>query len=445
MSANFDWAELETSLFDLARAAIANLSISEDDPLYVVAFHGVERQMDGLVSLPLLAANTRSRGAAPTAEGFWGARWNPADWVHDEIVLSTPDETEALRIEKALTTEATRSTQKHWQRTCDRYSHLMVRVTRHLRDIVRNLQPVTDDMVVYWFDEEGGVDLAARTIPKRLVEQHFTPQIAAAQLLARRAVEPGADQAKFLVTRFGMFEGITHEMAQQQLRELGEVAIPSLLGIVNDPKNGWTAAKVLGQIGIAAPDVVSMLRAQAGTSAWHAKALGMLGDLEWLSHQDPAVACSGLTIRLLALAYDQDGVTSPALDYRPLERWLDVLGDEALVLAEEALAPGSYIALKADDVDEALRGLISRHAVVRWHAASVSGHRGLGKKNGAKLLPALVRALDDTHPIVRRLAVLAIGRWRSSANQYRGAVSKLCNDTDEIVARSAKHVLGLFR
>jgi len=254
------------------------------------------------------------------------------------------------------------------------------------------------------------------------------------------ATDHTAARATFLVSRFGKFEDVTTEMAQRELLELGEPAIPALLAALADPKNGWTAAKVLGQIGVAAPEVIAALRPLA-SSLWHAMALGMLGDLDWLSEQEPAVACLGLTARLKAVCYE--GASPPGLSYAPLEAWLDRSGTQGLALVEKELEPGrSYIGIQAADVDEAVRGLASGYAVIRWHAAAVLRNRRLGKEAGRRALPALALALADPHPFVRRIAVLSIEAWKSAAKPFYKAVEKLVDDPDETARFVAARLLG---
>ena len=130
------------------------------------------------------------------------------------------------------------------------------------------------------------------------------------------------------------------------------------------------------------------------------------------------------------------------LDYRRLEAFLDDSGHKTRALVEAELAPGrSYLEIGRADVPEALRGLSSRHPVVRWHAASVLEHRGLGVAAGKEILPRLRRALADPHPIVRRLAVLSIAYWKNAATPYLPAIEALKEDPDEAVRDAVAHVL----
>ncbi len=434
-----DWASFEAALVDLVCRALGGLhGASKDDRFYVIALHSVVREADGPIWLPCVAANTVVHAAPDDENGFWGARWNPWDWAFPEIPLSVD---EALELQAALTREATRGDPQHWRETWDRYHQLLIRTARQIQAPIRARVPLTDDAVVFWFDKEGGPELARLTISEPLYNRLFQPQVDLERSWTQLAAKHPTAPAAFLVTRFGVYRGITSEMAQQALLRLGAVAIPSLLDVLEDQKVGQIAARVLGQLGYNTTHVVSALRTAVACSLWHAMALGMLGDHEWLRRQAPSIACRGLTARLKAIGYENGG-EPPPLDYRPLETWLDGVGSEAIQLAESALRPGqSYIRIVVNDVDEALRGLSSEHAVARWHAASVLGHRGLGGKVGARVLPALSKALEDAHPYVRRLAVLAMGRWKAAAKPYRANIRALVNDPDEVVCRVTKPVL----
>ena len=105
---------------------------------------------------------------------------------------------------------------------------------------------------------------------------------------------------------------------------------------------------------------------------------------------------------------------------------------------EKALA-SARCELTEADVDEALRGLESKHAVVREHAVRVLGDRRLGAKITARILPALATRLQDRSARVRRLAILSLSYWKKTAKPYAAEIRKLFKDPDADVAFIAKH------
>jgi HEAT repeat protein len=239
-----------------------------------------------------------------------------------------------------------------------------------------------------------------------------------------------------------MFEGITTEDAQAELLRMGEDAIPALIGALRDPKNGWTAAMVLSRIGIPSVEAVDALREMAAGGHWYSTALGSLGDHKWLATQPPDVAVHGLVAPFLAIA--SEGGAAPEFDYHPLEAFLTIQGDVASKLVESALKPGqSYRKLTASDVPEAVRGLTSKHAVIRWHACASLGNRSLGARCEKSILPALAVCLEDEHHLVRRLCALAIGRWKTAAQPYVQKLQvMLTEDDNEVVRNIVKHALS---
>lgn len=421
----FDWKAFEGELLEELRAALRRFAKQHrNEHFYAVAIFGVYRELDGLLSLPALGASTVEEGPEPEAPtSFWSARFNPADWPH-ELEL---DRKTGLRLEKLLTAEATRGTVTHWRSVERKYFAVLTRIVAALRSDAAEILTCTEDFVCFWHDEEGGHELARKTINRTLADRLFERESSQKHERQKLAKQSPDARAAFLVTRFSQFEGVTSEQAQRELLAMGASAHEALIGALADKEDGWTAAKVLGQIGIATPQVIAGLRKRAD-ELWFAMALGMLGDFEWLSKRAPETAVYGLTARLKAIT--AGGAPRP-LDYGPLEAWL-AKNPKGRAAVEEELAPGSsYVDIEKNDVHEAIRGLSSRFAVVRWHAASVLGDRQLGA--GAKVLPALASVLSDKHALVRRLAVLSLSYWKAAAKPYHAAIRAMKDDSDAVV------------
>jgi HEAT repeat protein len=433
----FNWDSFENDLYEGLRLSLVQLGREHPaERYYAVALYGVYRELDHLLSLPHLAA-APDEGPHVTGDAdFWSKRFNPADWPHTELGGA-----DALltQLEAALTAEATRDSVEHWNATEARYFEVLVRVALRLRDAAPTLVKVTDDFVCYWHDEEGGPDMAAKTIPPALYARLFERQVRDHEARLVVADKPLEERIEFLISRFGKFEGVTSEDAQRELLKLGEPSVAALTRAVAAASGNmrWLAAKLLGQIGVADPATIDVLRQHAEVP-WCASALGMLGDDTWLATQPPAIATQGLTARLRAIS-----ATNALLAYGPLERYLDGADAAARELVEKHLAPGtSYITITNNDVAEAVRGSTSTHAVVRWHAAAVMHDRGLGAPAGKVILPALAAQLADPHPLVRRLAVLALADWKRAAKPYRAFVEKLREDPDATARRTALELLA---
>lgn len=438
MADPFQWHDFETELLDELRRALRRVGRGRGKgPFYAVALYSIYRELDGPIYLPTLAAAAEPRSPAPDEEGFWGERWNPSDWSDFEIDLR---KRQALRLERALIREATRGSVEQWRRVEARYLRTLVRLARALRDEGPSLLPVTSDFVAFVHDGEGGPALAAKTIPKRQFERLFAPQVAREAKLASTATRPPEERARFLVSRLDKFDGVDTETAQKELLAMGGSAVAALTAAVGNPKLGPTAARVLGEIDVPDPNAIAALRENAGKQLWYPMALGMLGDHEWLAAQSSNIAIVGLCARLKAIA--SRGRAHP-LDYSLLERFLDSAEPAQRKAVERELEPGtSYVQIVASDAAEAVRGMQSPHAVIRWHAAAVARDRSLGVQVGRQLLPALAQCLSDRHGLVRRLAVLSISDWKAAAKPYRPAIEALRNDRDQTVRRIVEHVLN---
>lgn len=270
------------------------------------------------------------------------------------------------------------------------------------------------------------------------------------------AALPEAERIDFLVGRLQRHDGaIGAEEATEQLCAIGAPAVPALLARMDHGKSrskrGWDSALLLGRIGVATPEVLDALKTQMATSrdepgrAWAARALAYLGQSDWLlaQHQQAGgneTDAAKMAIEGLCAPYSsfRDPTLLP-LDYRPLEALL-AGSPNTVTLVLDILRPGSgYCELRAGEVDEALRALVSSHAFVRRHAASICAERGLGDAIGQRLLPVLAQRLrQDDDADVRRGAVQSIGHWKAAGQPWRAAVEHAAqHDTDERVRAAA--------
>lgn len=135
-------------------------------------------------------------------------------------------------------------------------------------------------------------------------------------------------------------------------------------------------------------------------------------------------------------------VGAPRLDYRPLQDVIERWPAYIPALAEE-LGPGrGYCDITVDEVDEAIRGLTSPHAVIRRHAVCVLGERRLGAAVARRVLPPLGQAVsEDPDATVRRLAILSLLRWRKDFQRYVNVVREALNDPAAEVREAAAYWL----
>lgn len=163
----------------------------------------------------------------------------------------------------------------------------------------------------------------------------------------------------------------------------------------------------------------------------------MLGDVDFVLELADQAKTRGIAIRGISSLYScmlNWSLHPKPLDYRPVERLLEKRNCQALVTK---LFSGPC-EIKPEDVDEALRGLKSKHAVIREHAVVVLGERNLAKQ-AERILPAIADLLLDRTANVRRLTIIALSRRKKGALPYLAEIRKLFKDPDPEVSSTAKH------
>ncbi|SCX72865.1 DUF4303 domain-containing protein [Variovorax sp. EL159] len=447
------WKALEPLIVeDALRALRELLDDNPDEQFYAVAFQGMYRELDGPIYLPALSANSVDAREDEPSGDFWTAEWSPPDWRWDDIQFAGAALNAAADAACEITRNDTRAAWLLAEREC---IDMLVSAARKIRAALGNAPQLTPDFVVFLHDEENGLDLARRCIGDAAFGALFPKEAVAEQERLRVAALPVEERVGWLIGRLGRFDGrpVESEDAQKWLVDIGAPAVPALLELLARPRGkfGWEAARMLGHIGLATPEVLAALRkklhapAEPSTHAWCAATLAYLGDSDWLFEQlaawrgDPERAA--VAVRGLCAPYSAFRDPTPvALDYRPLET---LLSDAAAIaeVVHEKLKPGSsYCTLRPGEIDEALRGMASAHAFVRRHAASVADDRGLGAAAGERILPALAdRLAHDEDADVRWQAARSLAAWKRAALPWQATVQRAAlHDADERVREAAR-------
>ncbi len=432
-----DWKALEAAWIAESQSAIEKwMRKNPKHQAYAFAFHECYRELDAQIAFPWLAVNSIENLRRGQGTKDVHLEWNPADWRWTNI-LPAPKRSELGKWEAELKGEANRSTQAHWYKTEKRFLDMMVRVARALWRSLKGHDQTTDDFVVCFNDEEGGLEFIRRCVPARLFQKHF------AQF---GADETGAEAAtkEERINRY-FDDPYTYE---KQILALGEEAVEPLIKMLKGNKDGWCAASLLGDLGIRTKQVIQALRDEthgtSGTAEHSARALCLLGDVEFLfplvgDAKSRSVAVVGI---LTGLKVRASNCPHPIpLDYRPAERLLEMNAAAVTEMVTEEIKPGSsLIEIKPSDVDEALRGLSSEHVVIRQHAVCVLGDRALGAAAGKVVLPRLAERLHDEVPNIRRLTLLALQSWKTAAKPFHEAMRKLQADKDRDIRFWAHYV-----
>jgi HEAT repeat protein len=166
-------------------------------------------------------------------------------------------------------------------------------------------------------------------------------------------------------------------------------------------------------------------------------ALALVGEVDFLLNLARKAKTRDIAIRGIASLYSvllSECQQPHRLDYRPVERLLEMPDCQGRV---SKLFSGPC-AIGPEDVEEALRGLESKHAVIREHAVCVLGERKLGAAAAARVLPALAARLGDKSATVRRLAILSLSDWKKAAKPYAADIRRLFKDPSPDVADYAR-------
>jgi len=451
-----DWQAFEQAVLDDALALVlpALQAHTLRGDVYAVALAGMYRELDGPIYLPTVSMGSEAALAEAEPEDEGGTlhclRWNPADWNWPEM---SSDSAAMAAAQAALAAEAQGGDVAQWEATDRGCVDALVGVCHRLRAALQ-ASPVADRLtsgfaVLLHEDSDEGIAIAQRCLGEETFAR-LLPGHAADLAEARRVAElPDAERLRYhlacLAHQPAPELGLTRaqaqrhgEAAQGALRAFGTAAIAALLQLLPRAETQCEAARLLGEIGAATPEVVVALRAQAlkpvprssnrhlaqAGRNWCASALAHLGDSAWLLQQAQAGTlgdeCVAQGLSSPYGAFRNHARAPLPLNYRLIES-LPAVRPALLPLVEKWLRPGKgTCTLRLHEVDEALRGLQSPLTVVRQHAAMLLGERALGAQAGGHIVPALAHAVaHDSDETVRYLAVLALDDWRGEAAAQR--------------------------
>jgi hypothetical protein len=426
---SIDWKNVQDAVFDAALAAITRLMDRNAATFYAVVFHEFYAEAGGVIAMPCLAANTVEYLA-----GKEDSRWSSADWKWARINYATA---ETRKLHRDIERAAISRDEAFWEQVHAGFLEVFVKVAKKLTAGLRKHPRADKDFGVFVFAEEDEIEVLRRCVTPARFKKLF-PQLQAELDGAKQAAGSPLD-GKLATYRQDL------RRYEKEILSLGAQALPMLREALQDQEQAWAAADCLAKIGVPDPEVIRVLKRRALKAdelAFHDTiALALLGEVDFLlvladSPKTRDIAVQG--IRSLYSIWLNWCRQPRTLDYRPLERLLEKPGCKGKV---KGLYSGTCEITEAG-VDEALRGLESRHALIREHAITILGDRRLGAKAATRVLPALVARLQDRSATARRLAILSLSRWKKVARPYAAEVRKLFDDPNADVAFAAKHYLN---
>lgn len=429
-----NWKQFETDLIDKSLIAIRTVMNKKSEAFYAVAFHEFYAETGEIIARPWLAANTEEQ-----LNGNEDSRWSSPDWKWKNIRYA---DAILKKLHRAIEKEAATGDEKYWNSIYARYVQAFVHVVKKLSAELRKHPRAEKDFGAFVFTEDDGNDDEVAVLQRCVTPAKFKklfPHLHAAVESGNKLATSSLDDQ---LTSYR--QDIYHY--EKQILSLGDAAIPMLIDILKDKEQAWAAAGILGTLGIPDSRAIKALRSRAKSgdplSVHDTAALALLGDVDYLlklakSPKTAAPAIDGISSLTSCLA--SNCRREIPLDYRPIECLLD---DPTLnKSAAKRLNAGTPIAIAATDIDEALRGLESRHKAIRYHAANLLGERMLGKKAGERILPALALLLQDTDPGVRRITIVALSYWKKAARPWAEQIRKMFSDSNARVASFAREFL----
>jgi hypothetical protein len=448
VTGSFDWDEFEQVLLEgVVRSVLDAADEHPGERFYAAVLDHIYREEDGRIERPCLGVNSVEALDQEPDDRRAEVRWSAPDW---DLYLDNwlPGDSTGRWVE-ALTAEACSGTTRQWETTFDQYLTTLVSVCRRARTTLRANSATHPDFVVLLLDDEHHEALIRRVLTAEEVRRHFPELEERSVALAGLAALPPAERAARLVPRLGKFDGpIDSDTAESALRDLGPMAFPSLIPLLDVPDRAWQAAKLLADIGRPDDRVVRALCDALSTDGTGlgsvAAALSRLGWLDLVLDQAERLPPEVVVDAVAApyTSFRDDAVTVPPLDYRPLADFIERRPAYVPAL-DERLQPGhGYCDITVDEVDAAVGGLGSPHVIVRRHAVSVLGWRRLGPHVGRRVLPLLCRTIQqDPDASVRRLAVLSLLWWKKDSRHLADVVREAMEDSAGEVRDAAAYWL----
>lgn len=420
------WKAFETAVADSAFQTVkTTMEEWPDESFYAVAFHEFYREELGIISMPCLAVNTEEE---LTDED---CRWSSADWYWIDLEYSTR-EIDALY--SRILGDATSQEVDHWCEVNERFVQAFINIAKSLTKRLKKLKPTSKDFSVLVFDDDrdDAVELIRACLTAAQFRKFFPRLEEERQAKKAQAQRPVEEKLK-------VYQQDIYEY-QDEILILGDAAISMLLEELVHDETGWCAADLLGYLGISDRKVITALRKQArksGDSRFHETgALVLLGDVDFVLNLADQKETREDAIRGILTLYGpftDHCVKRIPLDYGPFERLL-----EKPECRRKVQRPSGQ-EITVDDLDEAIRGTKSKHAVIRQHAVCVLGENRLGKKAGERVLPVLADCLKDKSAEVRRLAIINLYYWKKAAQPYLTDIRRLIKDSDADVRSTARH------
>lgn len=428
MTIKFDWNAFEELLTQNALDAIQRI-VQENNinDVYVVAFHEIYMETDGVIYPPMLAINHETHRKEKNVD------WCPPDWRWADIKYIN-----AREIEKLLTEEACKKTNSHWEATERKFKSSLVKCAKNIYKTLKNEIFTTKDFIVYVeTNDDDQEEVMRKCVPAKLLNKIF-PQYNQ-ELVERSKVAALNVHEKIIyhmenIAKSGSVTVLSYDESMVELIKIGQPAVSHLLNKLKSRSTGWIMAKTLALMNINSKEIIDALREESinpksESFFWSPAALSMLDDDEFLisiimKEINTENIIQGICLKYKTWDINFDFTIHKNLDYTTLENILELNNKKLNSLIHQELRSGS-LHIHPDDIEIAIKGLNSQHQVIRQHAVWALYETKNLNKSTHKFMPHLIIKLTDDDPEVRRRAKLSILSWKKYLTPFKSNIQAL--------------------
>ena len=372
---NIDFKQYENEMVTCIERAVRRVMVEfSDEHFYAAALHEFYRESGDRISLPCLAVNTSEE-----VDDAGDSLWSSPDWYWVDLEFASK---KLLQLHESLECEANRRTTAHWDTVHTKWMNTLVRVAKQLTTRLKKNIAATNDFGFYLFDWDGDeVALLRRCMSAAKFKRLFPT-------LQEAIDEEAADAQRPTKQRLAKYTNDLCEYGEKLIKQ-GRSAVPILIGCL-DSDQGWCAAGLLAELGVASNEVIRALRHQAclqenESPRFHfTSALAVLGDVDFLLDIAKKADTRDAAIDGIKSLYGsgKNGFVPVSLDYSPLERLLSIKSCSKKAQRPCSGGPIQYAlssrgAIHPEDTGTAIAGTTSRYKMIREHAICALGDLSL--------------------------------------------------------------------
>jgi hypothetical protein len=432
-----DWPSFSEDLYQCVRGALLRHFLAHSDKkFYAAAFHHVE--LDQAVP-PLFGCQSDDNLPASAGAEQRIERWDCATWP------PIPEVDEFLEQQMRMLREfQLQQTPAKWKTAVKQIEKQLINVCKRLSaELKRQCTNLSVDFAVLILDDD--FRLTPKCVSRPQLFRMFPHLDAPRQRAMEIAGLPLEQQIAIHLQALGGQDSGESADAMSALQKIGPIAAPATARAMVAQAT-WRYAMLLDHYCVRSAEVIHALKVLAlnhdKNSNWPECTLATLGEHEFLIRR-PELSDETVTHALLhPLAWRHHHLDPLPLSYEPLELLMHVRpSSESVLLAE--MERGSFADIRAKDLPVALAGAAHSFSGIRRHAAYVLSRTGLGRKNGPRIVAAVLPLLADVNPKVRYNALVTLDTWSASLPDDPIQFAQLAqNHAEESTRYFAKRILA---